>query len=70
MHEHVRIRLVGQVPLNRLIGAVGVTDEDLKRFLDHRVETAPDLGGKPRNLPRTGDENARHGAAYAARAGL
>jgi hypothetical protein len=37
--------------LDRLIGAVGVTDEDLNALLDHRVETTPDLGGKPGNLP-------------------
>jgi len=50
MHEDVRIRLVGKVPLDRFVGAVGVAHEDLKALLDHRVETAPDLGGKPRNL--------------------
>jgi hypothetical protein len=50
VHEDVRIRPVGKVPLNRLVVAVGVADEDLKPLLDHRVETAPDLGGKPRNL--------------------
>ena len=48
MHEDVRIRLVGKVPLDRFVGAVGVADENLKALLDHRVETTPDLGGKPR----------------------
>jgi hypothetical protein len=43
------VRLVGKVPLNRLVGAIGVTDEDLKAFLDHGVETGPHLWGKPRN---------------------
>jgi hypothetical protein len=51
MHEDVRIRLVGKVPLDRFVGSVGITDEDLKALLDHRVETTPHLGGKPRHLP-------------------
>jgi hypothetical protein len=38
------------VPLDRLVGAIGVADEDLKPLLDHRVETTSDLSGKPRNL--------------------
>jgi len=50
VHEDVRVRPVGKVPLDRLVGAVRITDEDLKAFLDHRVETVPDLGGKPGNL--------------------
>jgi hypothetical protein len=32
----------------------------LKALFDHRVETGSHLGGKPPNLPRTGDENTRH----------
>jgi hypothetical protein len=32
MHEDVRIRLVGKVPLDRFVGSVGVADEDLKPF--------------------------------------
>jgi len=39
------------VPLDRLVGAVGLTDEDLKAFLDHRVETALHLGGEMKNPP-------------------
>ena len=35
MHEDVRIRLVGKVPLDSFVSAVGVTDEDLKPLLDH-----------------------------------
>jgi len=50
VHEHVGVRLVGKVPLYRFVGAVGVPDENLKPLLDHRVETAPDLGGQPRKL--------------------
>lgn len=30
VHEDVRMRPVGEVPLNRLVGAVGIPDEDLK----------------------------------------
>jgi hypothetical protein len=50
VHDDVRVRPVGEVPLDRLVSAVSVTDEDLKALLDHRVETAPDLGGKTGNL--------------------
>jgi hypothetical protein len=39
VHKDIRIRPVSKVPLNRFVGAVGVTDEDLKTLLDHRVET-------------------------------
>lgn len=41
---------LAKVSLDRFVGPVGVTDEDLKALLDHRVETASDLGGQPRNL--------------------
>jgi hypothetical protein len=42
--------------VDRLVGAVRITDEDLKPRLD-RVETVPDLGWKPGNLSGTGDEH-------------
>ena len=42
---------LGKVPLDRLVGAVGVTDEDLKALVDHRVEAGFHLCEKPRNLP-------------------
>jgi len=51
IHEDVRVRPVGQVTLDRLVGPVSVTDEDLKSLLDHCVETGLRLGGKLRNLP-------------------
>lgn len=51
VHENVRIRPVGKVPLDRLVGAVRITDENLKLPLDHRIEVSCHLGEKPRNLP-------------------
>jgi hypothetical protein len=46
VHDDVRVRPVGKVPLHRLVGAVGVTDKDLKVLLDYREETAFHLGGQ------------------------
>ena len=37
VHEEVRIRPLCKVPLDRLVGAVGATDEDLKALFNHRV---------------------------------
>jgi hypothetical protein len=49
--EDVRVRLFGKVPLDRFVGAVGVTDEDLKALVEHRVETYFHLGRESQNLP-------------------
>lgn len=47
---HVQIRLVGKVPLDRLVDAVGVAEEDPKPLLDRRVEAVLHIGREPRNL--------------------
>jgi hypothetical protein len=44
--------------------------ENLKSLLDHRVETAPDLGGKPEICREASTRTVDVGPAYAARAGL
>jgi hypothetical protein len=51
VNKNVRVRLVCKVPLDRFVGAAGVTDKDLKVLLDYRVETAFYLGGEPGNPP-------------------
>jgi hypothetical protein len=65
VHEDVRVRLFGKVPLHRFVGAVGVTDEDLKALLDHRVETGLHLCGKPRDLREPATKTAGMGGWHA-----
>ena len=60
VHENVRVRFVGQVSLDGLVGTVGVADEDLEALVDHGVDAAPHLGRKPSNLPGTSDEDFCH----------
>jgi hypothetical protein len=50
MHKDIRVRLVSEVALDRLVGAIGVTDQDLKALFDHRIEARFYLGRKSRNL--------------------
>ena len=51
VYQDVRVRLVEQgVLLNRLGGAFGVADENLKTLLDDRIETRSHLARKWRSL--------------------
>jgi len=50
VNENMWIRLAGKVPLNSLVGAIGVTDEDVESLLDHRVETGSHFLRKLRDL--------------------
>ena len=53
VHEDVRIRLVCKVSLDRFVGAVGVTDEDLRVLsiiVSRRVSVSNSLSGGNREL--------------------
>jgi hypothetical protein len=70
VHEDVRARLVGKIPLHRFVRAVGITHEDLKSLLDHLSRGLLTCAGSREICLEPATKTADIGAAYAVLAGL
>src|SRR5688500_6026231 len=51
---------VKKMLLHRLVGAIGVADDDAQVFLDHRIETPLGVGRQTRDAARSANEDRRH----------